>query len=303
MYGEGDLREPLQAFMEGKKCSSLRFKGYKYIRRDPGYEMISRRREGFRPRRVPEELYRLETDPRELRDLTGIEPEVLAEMREAHRRWRDGLAEPVGPGGAWSPAPAVASVAPAANRAAVAPARTHLLVAGDGRPRVVAGSIFVRGRVRSFRMLETEADEAVWLAKPDRLDFSFRVARGQNRLWLETEPPGADLRLQVTVDGQPLGPGQLLVGPVGLPLVDPPHSLRIAEIGPFLAATGPPPRRAGVDFGVFLWQEGSAGAALAPGPTEETAAVDPGEPAQLDREVENALKGWGYIQKGDKILK
>jgi arylsulfatase A-like enzyme len=310
LYGEGELKEPLPAFTEGKKCSALRFKGYKYIRREPGFDIISRRREGFRPRRVPEELYRIETDPRELHDLTGTEPEVLAEMREAHRRWRDELALPLAPAGFWSAMPVGTTARPGAP---VAPdpvsaqpqnrrARTHLLVAGDGRPRRVAGSLFVRGRVSSFRMLETETDDAVWLAKPDRLDFSFRVAHGQDRLWVETEPPGADLRLQVMVDGQPLAPGQLLLGPWGLPLVDPPQPLKMAEIGSLLVAGGPPPRRPGVDFGVFLWQEGSVGEAPAPGVSEEP-GVDPGEPTALDREVENALKGWGYIQKGDKVLR
>jgi arylsulfatase A-like enzyme len=257
LHGRGEPAEPLPAFTEGKKCSALRWKGYKYIHREPGFDVISRKREGFTPRRVPEELYHVEADPRELKDLVGSKPAMLDELRQAHRMWRQELLAGPRARAPWTPAGARVVEAPAAPRA-----RTHLAAAGDGPARVIAGSLEAEGAIRRYRLLSDARDHALWLARPNRLDFSFDVRAGEGRLYVETHPPGAPVRLVARADGRTLGNGELM------------------------------------RFGVRLWREGALATEEAEAPREE-----PGQTEKLDHEVESALRGWGYIQQGEKVLK
>lgn len=356
ILGHGPVPADLPAYIEGKKVSSLRWKGYKYVKREPGYERISRKRDGV-PRRVPEELYALAQDPRELRDLAASKPELLRELRAAHQKWQRSLSAGVLPAAtgdshatATSGTPAEAGTAsqdgraaagendkppntatyansangtpaasnatglsrlnpPSGRTAPVRPARTYLLVASDRTPHVVSGSLRARGgKIVRYRMQGTSIDDAIWPAAPDRLDFSFRADGGEDRLYVQTEPPGATLELEIRVDDRKLGAGELGVGPFGLPLVDPPFVFGPAELGSTLWAQEAPPRQAGV-FGVLVWREGareaSAGDPNEP-PAEEGSAAGSGSGSgeqALEKDVEDALRGWGYIQKGDKVLK
>lgn len=333
LRGRGQVPSDLPAFVEGKKISSLRWKGYKYIHREPGFERLARRRDNGAVTRVPEELYAVgHGDPRELRDLTASKPSVLAELRAAHRAWRAQMARGVLPKGraltAVSPSPSEAtpsaapspSVSPPVPEVARAtpstralpkkPATTELLLTSDAQPRHVKGRLVARaGRIVRYRLRNSGLDDALWLSSPTTLDFELRADGGEDRLSVHTEPPDAELSLEVTVDARALPAEKLWVGPFGLPLLSAPFVVR-RDQHLWLASAEAPPRRRG-EFGLLLWREGSGrlpAGTLASPPGQQGVAAEPAHDGAsggeaLEADVENALRGWGYIQAGDKVLK
>jgi hypothetical protein len=248
-------------------------------------------------RSVPEELYQVAKDPRELRDRLGAAPPELLALRNAHRQWQKELLEGVRPRTVAAAAPTPVSTP--APPSAAPPARTHLLIAGDGQPRLIHGNISAAGRIVRYRMMEAGTDHGIWLSRQGALQFSIPVEKAGGRLYFETEPPDAALQLDVRVGDRPLAAGELLAGPYGLPLFDPPFRFGAGDFVVLQGSGDSPPPHRGDAFAVFLWREGNGAASSEPR-GEEASTVDS---EKLDAEVEQALRGWGYIQKGEKALK
>jgi arylsulfatase A-like enzyme len=318
ILGRGEVPRDLPAFTEGKKCSSLRWKGHKYIQRDPGFELIARRREGGVARRVPEELYAVATDPRELRDLTTVARDVLRDFRAAHRAWRKEMSKGVRPrrvegemaSRALDPPPTVVaavSTGKSPGARSLEPAgtttRTYLLLTSAREPHSLSGRVRARGgRITRFRLRNSGDDDAVWQRAGGVLDFRLLASGGEDRISFDTDPSDAPLELDLRLDGKPVDARSVLAGPFGLPLFESPLRLDARTLS-WLDAREPPMRRAG-ELRVFLWRsrvEGTAPRARPDAPASDAPAPENDE--SLDRDVESALRGWGYIQAGDKVLK
>ncbi len=80
IFGEkGPESEPI-IYTEGRFSESVLTKDFKYIRRYPGYDFVRRTREGI-PHKMSEELYDLEKDPKELRNVSAVNFQLLSEAR------------------------------------------------------------------------------------------------------------------------------------------------------------------------------------------------------------------------------
>ena len=261
---DGDGAAERVAFTEGQNVRALRAGGWLYLRRGDGRLTVGTKRV-----RIDEELYELATDPAQHRDLTTQRPEVLARMRA--------LFEHEAP----TPPAAPASVI---HLRMAASSREHEIT---GVIRAATGNILVRG-VSHGEVSPVDAHGIrVTLRSPGQLD-------------LAVEPPTSELRLTLRRDGTPLGPGQLLVGPYGLPLLgdgplplaaagappgeDLPTAVLSTEMLRWLdAARGPP---AGDHGDLTMWRD--PGSSL-PIPVESAKSTGGDDVATM-------MRRWGYAQ-------
>jgi len=86
IFGHPQIPQPV--LLEGKSVEALVLPAHKYIRRAAGYEWVRWLARGGPLRRVPEELYDLVADPRELNDLTATRPNLLERARYTMRAIR-----------------------------------------------------------------------------------------------------------------------------------------------------------------------------------------------------------------------
>jgi hypothetical protein len=109
--------------------------------------------------------------------------------------------------------------------------------------------------------------------------------RDDAKIDLVVDPPGARLEVGLRKDGVPLRPGQLLVGPFGLPLLgSAPSAVFASERLSWLDAERAPV--IGKRGDVLLWRDPSRLASLDEGARETGGEVD----AMMQR--------WGYAQPG-----
>lgn len=279
MQGE---REPTErpAFIEGQNVRALRADGYLYLRRsDPRLQRApasATASAGLGPvQLVPEELYSLREDPLQHRNLL-IGPRDLAveralsSMRAAFVRNSPPLPEALLP-------------------------VTHLLLApSGGRSRVLAGVI--TSADAQLSVAGVSGGEVSPLG-PGRLEIALRSG---GRLDLNADAD-ARLQLQLTLDGLPLRPEGLLLGPYSLPLLhsappgadlgsgEPEGTLAVsgAALARLTAAYPPVPGERG---DVLLWRDQASPSASAPLWSRSTQATQ--------GEVATMMRDWGYAQPG-----
>jgi hypothetical protein len=281
MQGEPEKSER-PAFVEGQNVRALRAGGYLYLRRsDP---RLQKTPAGASPtaavtgvgpvQLVPEELYYLPDDPRQhhnlligARDLP-VE-RALATVREAFVR----NAPPV----------------PSAQLPI-----THLQLSPSARNRVLAGVI--TSADLQLSVAGVSGGEVSPLG-PGRLEVALQSG---GRIDLNVDAD-ARLQLQLTLDGLPLSPEMLLIGPYSLPLlhsakepgpdlgtaVDSDGALSVAgsALARLTAAYPPVPGERG---DVLLWRDQASAAASAPLLSRSTQATQ--------GEVATMMRDWGYAQ-------
>jgi arylsulfatase A-like enzyme len=171
------------AYTEGQNVRAVRAGGWAYLRRSDARLTLDNGRQV----RVDQELYDLNTDPREHKNRTGDATEALAKMRALFE--------------AETPRPRDAPVSV-----------LHLRVAPSERPRFVDGTLRTDGNL---------VVRAVAGAEASPLDaHSLRIAlHGPAAIDLVVDPAEARLELSLRRDGTPLKPRDLLLGPFGLPLL------------------------------------------------------------------------------------
>jgi hypothetical protein len=274
------------AFTEGKRMSSVRAEGWKYIRREKGYDRVQPFGRNV-TLAIPEELFNLRSDPRETKNLVAAAPPELEKMR---RLWSDmqreatgrlpGAANPVG-------SPARRGTTPASSR----PAVTTFLLSSDGKRHDLVGELRTSGRFVDWRLAAGEMGSGVWLSADNRLLFAMVAEKGEGRLVVSTEPRDASIEMVAKLDGREVDPAALRVGAYGLPLLGA-GGTQFSGAGLAVLFAGRAPLLArGREFGVFVWRDAR--------PSSEAAAEDDSG-AKLESGVESAMRAWGYIQSDKK---
>ncbi len=281
LAGETEASERA-AFVEGQNVRALRSSGYLYLRRsDPRLKPLEAASALFQ---VPEELYNLQDDPQQHRNLlqgqrTALVEQTLRTMRDLFSRH----------------APRLPDAKMPVTHLALAPGPTsrqlHGLIMSSDLQLAVAG-------VR---------DGEVTPLRPGQLEVLLQPG-GQLDVHMD---PDAKLELQLTLDGLPLMKEQLLLGPYSLPLLnqgtttnvgtgpndgtpdarpaDNTEPLTLALQGPILGrlfAAYPPV--IGERGDVLLWRDQPSPGAIA------TSLSRGGGSTQS--EVATVMRDWGYAQ-------
>jgi hypothetical protein len=106
------------------------------------------------------------------------------------------------------------------------------------------------------------------------------------------------VEVEASLDGQEVPAGRLWAGPFALALLEGKKARIDRAVWSALRARTPPRPDGG---GVYVWGVGGTGAAAGAAPT--AAAVDDSAPVVTPvhgGDVSKILKGWGYIQGGEK---
>jgi arylsulfatase A-like enzyme len=245
--GEPEPERP--AFTEGQNVRTLRAGGWLYLRRGDEHLTLP----DGKHVRASEELYDLLLDPLQHVNRAHDLPDVLRRLRAQFER-----------------------EAPAARDAPVSV--LHLRLAPDGRPHTVDGTLRSDGTISVRAVAGAEASPLD--AHGVRLTL-----RGPALVDLVIDPPTASVELALRRDGTPLGPGELLVGPFGLPLLaDQPRTRFDGDRLLWLEAARAPVL--GERGDVLLWRDPSA---ITPLGTQA---------ARQSSEVAGMMRRWGYAQPG-----
>jgi arylsulfatase A-like enzyme len=273
--GEKEETERI-AFVEGQNVKAVRAEGWAYIRRTDGRLQRAIGNGGAGPVvDVTEELYDLTRDPVQHSNLaTSTDPAVLTRLLRMRAIFEQEMPRP--------------------------PDRQlpvlHIRVAPHGKQvHRVTGTVTTAGTnlaVRSLVSGEMRPDA------PNRLLLSLESGGGVDLL----VDPEARLELQLAVDGAPLQPGRILLGPYGLPLLAErktekgeggalPGAVPVAVIdGPLLSRLDAPhPPVLGDRGEVLVWRDQGAATPLAA--TSSEAAGGPDE-----SEIAGMMRNWGYAQ-------
>ncbi|MBI3071033.1 MAG: sulfatase-like hydrolase/transferase [Deltaproteobacteria bacterium] len=274
------------AFTEGKRMSSVRFEGWKYIRREKGYDRVQPFGRDI-TLAIPEELFNLHDDPRETRNLVATATADLDRMRrlwsEMHTAVKGRLLGSLDSGVA-------PSMQPKALRGA-RPVVTTILLASDGKRHHLAGELRTSGRFVTWRLMSGDEGSGVWLAAENRLLVSMVAERNGAKLVVSTEPRDASVEVVAKLDGREVNASAILVGAFGLPL-SPSGRARFSGIGLSDLYAGDAPHIAkGREAGVFIWRDTK--------PLRVTMVDDEGG-TKLESGVESAMRAWGYIQSEKK---
>jgi hypothetical protein len=265
----GEKEPERVAFVEGQNIKAVRAGGFVYLRRGDGRLQRAVGSTGAGPVVVVgEELYDLTRDPAQHTNLvTSTDPQVLAKLQEMRALFE--------------------------REAPVPPERelpvVHLRAAPHGKQvHRITGTLTTAGSnlaIRSVSLGEVRPDA------PNRLLISLRSG-GAIDLIVD---PEARLELQLYIDGAPLPPARLLLGPYALPLLagrkpeGPPEAPAAIIDGSLLSrldAQHPPVL--GDRGEVLLWRDHGAATPLAATASEGQAGDD--------NEIAGMMRSWGYAQ-------
>ncbi len=249
--------------IEGRGASSLLDGQFHLVRRTP----IARRLQGVWGMVEKDyELYDLERDPGERRDLARIDPERVAVLARSLEHLRRGSLQASAP-----------SAAP--------PERFSLRFVTGGRALPFSGVL--SGPVEGVELVSVGFSELAVTRAPGEL----RVDGVTGRL-----PVGFDLVMSeaaaiswsFSIDGRPLGPNQVHAGSLGL--VCPALLSGLGRAGACPSELeGPLPHlAASQEFGLFVVATATA-----------SQTVQPRRSAQAEAEARRAMQAWGYAKKNE----
>ncbi len=293
-----------EIYVETRMASAVRTDGWKYI--------LHHRRDDARtqawlsgPEGTKEELYDLDSDPFETKNLVGKKPLKAKELRAALKRLRTGFHDKVrrAEGTSWHPAQPAGGPDPypecergacpePAEPSAPAPTSAkgfiYLALNADRSARSFSGEITTTGKVTS---VETRSGSDCFShSGPGKVGVhcTLEAESAMARLGLQ-DPPSA-LDFNVKMNGEPLSSRNLYLGRFGLAFLD---SAELDEASYSLAYTRSPPNFIpGFDPGIFVWHSlrtTAPGSNAAP----EDAAFEGKETIQ-DEAARKMLKNLGY---------
>ena len=271
---QGKPLKPVPVYADGRYMKAVVQDGIKYIRREgPAARLVRRTPAGDRLVHLREELYDLNRDPEEHRNLIGLEDERSVETA---RRMRELIRNEAPPGLTVN----------------------HVRLSAGAARHLFTGRVSVPeksgGRIRFFETIPAEPYPRLRQNDETTLEFSIDLAQGRwTGFFFETEPPAAAIRLDLLMDGRPIEPNRLYGVPMGLAgLILPGKTLPMPALA-FLDSGGGifkspfyDPRN---ETGVFIWRT----------PYLDYVSAADGN-SGLSREVRDMLLDWGYIQKDEK---
>lgn len=275
---QGRTLPPRPIYADGRYMKALVQDGIKYIYREkPAARLLRRTPDGDRLAHLSEELYDLNRDPQEHRNLIGLEDGPSVALT---RRMRTFLRDE---------APPDLTI-------------NHVRLVAGGARHIFTGRVSVPeesgSRIRFFETVPGGSDPDL---RPELrpeggtvLDFAADLAEGQwSGFFFETEPPAAPIRLDLKMDGRPIEPDRLYGGPMGLAgLIEPGKILPMPALA-FLNSEGgifkKPIYDPRYETGVFIWRTPYL---------DYVSSADAN--SGLSREVRDILLDWGYIQKDEK---
>ena len=265
--------EPRIVVSEGRFSRAILWKSWRLVVHDPPARPPVQS-DGGRPAPVEDELYDLDDDPGERRNVARLHPDVVVEMRA---RLVAALAN--------TPAADATQTTAAAPLPAV-----HLRFAGGGRARNVTGSLAagdekhpasitvepVGATREALRILGSRVDFAL-VTSPDALvGFDVRV-----------DPPGAPIAWQLSLDGGPWPERATFAGPFGLPATAATKGIATGEARAEVFAPTIPVIDPARDLGVFVTRDSAERAGESP-------SEGPASDGQAAKEMQRVLRDWGY---------
>jgi arylsulfatase A-like enzyme len=267
---------------EGRAARSIRVGRHRYVERDRQAQKVAI--PGIGPRTVREELYDLQEDPGERRNIAATEPEVVGRMRAA-------LADALSTS---TSVDARHSNALAGSRHVVRddspPSRVHLRFAGGASARRVTVTAHLADPEPGGA--EPRLTASVFQADPDGLRLEGRgldlalttTPSGLVGLDLEIRPASCALRWEIRVDDQPMTAEQLFAGPYGLVAPQLLHGLLDPEGRLAATSEGTPLIDPRTDVGVFVTRD----------PGGDVGLAMPASRPEAMGEVKQLLEAWGY---------
>lgn len=283
---DGAPAEPERPIVtEGRAARAIRVGKWRYVERDAAAQKVTSATDASG--RVKEELYDLDADPGERKNIVKEHADVAATMREHLAR---ALAK---------------STAPDARKSAALAGSRHV-VKDDPHPAKLHARFAGRGEARRFAVTihlpppEKNAPEPTWKAEVVNLDPAALRVEGHTLtlaltsakdsvvgLDLSVDPPATPLTWEISLDDAPIDPLLVLAGGLGLAAPSLATGMRTVDDRLLLTADAVPyidPRR---DLGVFLTREPAGDLADSVRPTSDAALKEVGE----------LLEAWGYANK------
>lgn len=273
---------------EGRAARAIRVGKWRYVERDAAAQHVTSQTDPSKKKK--EELYDLERDPGERRDLAHEEPEQAAKMREALAK---ALEKSIAPD-------ARKSAALAGSRHITKeephPSRLHLRFAGAGKSRRFTVSIESpppekNAPVPSWKVEPIGLDPEAVVVTERSLTAAITTPRSGAPIGFDllVDPPATPLVFRFTLDDKPIEASSALVfaGPWGLAAPSLVGGIRTADDRLLATSETTPyidPLR---DLGVFLTRDPAGDLAESVRPTSDAAL----------KEVGALLEAWGYANK------
>jgi arylsulfatase A-like enzyme len=255
--------------VEGRGARSIHEGRYRLIVRDRIAQRLKVRK---RELEKPVELYDLEVDPGERKDIAREHPDVVRRLRETLER---SLARDGNSGGEPAKAGEIA--------------RWHLRFAtGQKRGRVEV-ALFLRGGDANGGMLNVsslEVDPRAIRREGARVLVDFDASPAVlHDLAVEIMPASAELAWEIRFEGRPWPEDRFYGGQLGLALANAAAGIPAQTHSSLFESASVPHVAIGSEFGLFVTREPRSG------PEEVEASAE----AQL--EAQQAMQAWGYARK------
>ncbi|MDF2694933.1 MAG: Choline-sulfatase [Labilithrix sp.] len=230
------------------------------------------------------ELFDLETDPGERRDLAPKHPEIVAEMKA---RLEAALKNVAVAGAGRSPPPSPASSTPQAD--ALKPPTLHLRFAGGAAPRRVSGTLRVgdaKSKPRSFEVSPVELGRDAFHIDGGKIDVALRTSPAAPVGFdIVIDPPATPVTWELWLDDKPWPDEGVFGGPFGLLAPSLRKGIASDEVRLLAQSTAMPTIDARRDVGLFVVRERRSDAEA------EAARESTDEGAE---EMARLLREWGY---------
>jgi len=263
--------EPRVVVSEGRMTRAILWKSWRLIVHDAPAHPASQP-DGGRAAAPEDELYDLDDDPGERRNLARLRPDVLAEMRA---RLVAALAN--------TPAADAVQAAPEASELPV----VHLRFVGGGRTHSVTGSLTAGDAKRpaSIAAEPSGVPREVLRTVGPRVDFALTTtADAPVGFDVRIDPPGAPVAWQFFLDGAPWPESATFAGPFGLPAVAAANGISTGEARDEVYAPTLPIIDPVRDLGVFITRDRA----------ERAGDEGPAGSEQALKEMQRVLQDWGY---------